>query len=413
MNIYNTILIVIFSAITHSKIQTCGKVYNIPSNCQDPTFVIFSPKGDLLATTSTRLQGDGAVTLLSVRDGKLSNAKSYILPSGTKPHGLAFSTDGFLLATANPDANSVTLFTVTAENTLINGKSYTLNSGSTFPQAVAFSPDGTLLATANSHSDNVTLFIVSAGILIDQTSYVLPSGSSSPKAVTFSPDGTLLATANSHSNSMTLFSVSEGSLDTGISYSISSSSKSPRSLAFSPDGMLLAVANYDSDDVTVFDIAGTRATGKKTYSLPSHSETPQSIAFSPDGSFLAIGKGSTYNLNFMAIFKVHDGELHDGTTYRLPPYVYPLSVAFSPNGSYLATGSISLEVGDNWISSRAIALLDTHDWCPEGDNSICPSYCIAGIISGASVFCAGFAIAALGLFRCRSTSSEQKPLLTA
>jgi DNA-binding beta-propeller fold protein YncE len=77
------------------------------------------------------------------------------------------------------------------------------------PVSVAFGPEraskpARLLATANMDDDSVSLFSVAAGGVLTSISPPVATGPK-PTAVAFSPDGRLLATANLGNNSVRMF----------------------------------------------------------------------------------------------------------------------------------------------------------------------------------------------------------------
>ena len=114
---------------------------------------------------------------------------------------MSFSSNGKLLATANFNDSTVSMFSVAANGALtqVTGSPFAL--GAT-PDALAFSPTSGLLAIANKSSATVSMFSVSAGgtlsqvagspFTIDATIGPLPN----PTSVAFSPSGGLLATAD-------------------------------------------------------------------------------------------------------------------------------------------------------------------------------------------------------------------------
>ena len=74
------------------------------------------------------------------------------------PVSLAFSTDGSLVAVANKDADTITMYGVDYTDNLLTQREALL-SGS-LPDYVTFSPTNTTLLAANSKANTVTIFSV-------------------------------------------------------------------------------------------------------------------------------------------------------------------------------------------------------------------------------------------------------------
>jgi uncharacterized repeat protein (TIGR01451 family) len=282
---------------------------------------------------------------------------------GSGPESIAFSPDGGLVATANYNTSSVSLFGV-AGGTLnpLAGSPFSTHgpdgSGS-FPAGVAFSPNGRLLATANLLSNDVSLFDVAGGTLHQVSGSPFSTNGSAaggdrPESVAFSPDGTLLATANVRSNDVSLFDVAGGTLHqvSGSPFSTNGSAaggSGPFSVAFSPDGGLLATANVSSNDVSLFDVAGRTLHQVPGSPFPTNgpdggASTPASVAFSPDGGLLAT---ADYGSSTVSLFNVAGGTLHQ--VPGSPFSIYgpagsgsnPRSVKFRPDRGLLATANTS------------------------------------------------------------------------
>lgn len=182
-----------------------------------PGAVTFSPTGsafDLLAVAD----GSNSVSMFTVGSGAVAPVPGSPFAVGTTPFSVAFSPNSALLATADLNADAVSVFSVsfTGKLTQVPGSPFAVGKG-TAPSSAAFSPGGALLATADfgnvtrggtyyGYSDHVSLFSASsAGALTPLSISPLTTGKGAD-AVAFSPDGFLLADADYIGNSTSVFS---------------------------------------------------------------------------------------------------------------------------------------------------------------------------------------------------------------
>jgi 6-phosphogluconolactonase (cycloisomerase 2 family) len=222
--------------------------------------------------------------------------------------------------------------------TQVSGSPFATDSG---PLSVAFSPGGGLLATANHDGNTVSVFSVnsSTGALTQVSGSSFATGTN-PFSVAFSPGGGLLAVANLGDNTVSVFSVnsSTGAL-TQVSGSPFATGSAPHSVAFSPGGGLLAVANVDDNTVSVFSVNSSTGALTQVSSSPFATGTnPFSVAFSPGGGLLAVANGSD---STVSVFSVNSstGALTQVSGSPLATGTNPFSVAFSPGGGLLATAN--------------------------------------------------------------------------
>ena len=237
-----------------------------------PFSVAFSPNGKLLATASF---SNDEVSLFSIdpSSGQLTPVVQSVAANadtGSGPCSLAFSPNGDLLATANFGDNTASVLAVdpsSGQLTPVTQSVATNADTGVGPYSVAFSPSGGLLATANYDSDTLSLFTVAAtsGQLTPVTQTVAANADtgSGPVSVAFSPNWGLLATANYDSDTVSLFTVdaATGQL-TPVSESPASNENTgtrPVGVAFSPNGGLLATANLSDDSLSVYTVTGPSA----------------------------------------------------------------------------------------------------------------------------------------------------------
>ena len=130
--------------------------FPLPVGCEHPFSIAISPDGAYLATANYSTHN---ITLFSLIGGVPSMPISKKLPQqGIQPVSIAFSPNGFHLATANFGTHDRSLFLVGANQTINDGKSYSLPIGSLNPTSIAFTPDGRYLATSNATSRDASMF---------------------------------------------------------------------------------------------------------------------------------------------------------------------------------------------------------------------------------------------------------------
>jgi 6-phosphogluconolactonase (cycloisomerase 2 family) len=228
----------------------------------------FSADGSLLAVAN---YDDGTVSMFAVdSSGALTEVAGSPFPSGGGPDSVAFSLQGGLLATANSLDGTVSVFSVSSTGTLTGVAGSPFAAGAT-PDAATFSSDGGLLAVANYDDGTVSMFSVSAGALTAVSGAPFTTGVN-PTWAAFSARGGLLATSNQGDNTASVFSVSSGGGLTPVNGSPFATGNAPNSVAFSPDGALLASADGNDGTTSVFAVAPpnpqiAEPAGGQTYKL--------------------------------------------------------------------------------------------------------------------------------------------------
>ncbi len=309
----------------------------------------------------------GLITLCALASSSASaaplftpvNGSPFATGAGTPgPASVAFSPSGGLLATANSNHATVSVFSVGTEGVLspVSGSPFATGIACapgngdvcTDPVSVAFSPSGGLLATASDVGERtVSVFSVgSRGALTPVTGSPFATGiGSSPRSVAFSPSGTLLATANLQNDTVSVFSVGSGGTLTPVGGSPFATGSQPNSVAFSPSGTLLATANANANasTISVFSVGSGGALTPVTGSpfATGAGSAPVSVAFSPSGTLLAAANFSGGNAGTVSVFSVGPGGAL--TPVSGSPFAAgkaPVSVAFSPSGTLLADANV-------------------------------------------------------------------------
>ena len=283
--------------------------------------VAFSPDGRLLATA-------GSTTVVSIDGREIVPESRDRLDSTVKLWDI---TDGSLTrAIGKPDISGV-----------INWERGSLGYICAFSaEAVAFSPDGKLLASG--HSDGVTtIWSAETGKAVRQ----LKGHDRNVDSVAFSPRGEKIATG-SRDGSIKVWDASTArQLDT-----FKGDHLGVWSVCFSPDGRKLAAACTDYS-VRLWSID----TSKQYRDLRGHEMSVLSVAFSPDGNTLASGGGD----GRINLWDIDSGVRKRSIREHAGPPVR--SVAYSPDGTLLASASLSVDGQRNRVlfwgvsSSRATA----------------------------------------------------------
>ena len=207
--------------------------------------------------------------------------------TGTAPGSVAFSPSGALVAVANVNSNTVSVFSVGSGGALtqVTGSPFATGDG---PGSVAFSPSGALLAIANLDDSTVSVFSVGSGGALTQVAGSPFTTGTAPESVAFSPSGALLAVANASTNTVSVFSVGSSGALTQVAGSPFATGTEPSSVAFSPSGALLATANFDANTVSVFSVGSGGALTQVAGSPFATGGFPNSVAFSPSSLLFAV-----------------------------------------------------------------------------------------------------------------------------
>jgi 6-phosphogluconolactonase (cycloisomerase 2 family) len=298
-----------------------------------PSSIAFSPDADgqhLLVTTNA---GDDSLSVFSVTEGGRLISAGAPVATGARPGSVAFSPDGRLLAVANVQGDSVSMFSTGDGGVTPIGDPEPTGDA---PTSLAFSPDGRMLVLVNSAAGSVSVFTVSeVGTLTAVGTPVFPG--KRPDTVAISPRGGLIVTTDTRGGSLSAFSLTPGGVLTAIG--TTPAPEHPNGVTFSPDGRMLMTGNVgtDLDPVSSVSLFAVSAAGGLTAvgaAMPTGFWV-DGIAFSPDGEFLALT--GLFDAQIAMYSVSATGDLTEVWASTVQPR--PLAVAFDPRGGLLVTAN--------------------------------------------------------------------------
>jgi WD40 repeat protein len=218
--------------------------------------VAFSPDGRLLATGAD----DGSVRLFDLTNPGHPRPLTVVRGAGTNDpiYTVAFAPDGKTIAAASVNTNSVQLWRLTSNDSLLRAGP-DLGGMASYPIGLAFTPDSRTLAIGNSDK-SVYLWDVASPARPRPLGAPLTGPSGQTWAVAFSPDGKTLA-AGANDGTVWLWNLADPA-HPALTATFSGLPGHVFSVVLSPDGSQLAAASYDDDTVRLWDTspAAARAT---------------------------------------------------------------------------------------------------------------------------------------------------------
>jgi len=257
-------------------------------------------------------QRDGTVIVLNLHSGKTRTLSGR---ASASINAVAFSRDGYTLASANQDG------TISVWNVRTGTFLETLTGHTAAAEEVAFSPDGRTLYTAGYDGSVIVWDLRGARRLGKPFRYTSPGrGGATGSAV--SPNGSIFA-VSPRPDYVRLW-------NTGTPTPIGPELRAPvgyvNDIAFSPDGKLVAAAG--SRQAVVWDTKTRQII--RVLQVGQHGAS--AVSFSPNGLTLAIGRKDSV----AALYDLRTGRIKA----RLPTDWSITDLAFSPDGKLLATASM-------------------------------------------------------------------------
>jgi DNA-binding beta-propeller fold protein YncE len=244
--------------------QLIQSLTNPESLLSEPQHAVFSPDGEKIVVANWTNQ---TLTIYKCEESGLLGKKPLaVIPAKGmlahhKPHGMAFSPCGNLLAIAYGAESyyrrAIALFCMTRMGCELASVVETAK----IPKGITFSPDGSCLLVTFSDANSLAIFNLDRQ---NQTILPIPrqiiqgaqSKISRPEDVKISPDGSYCAVTNSDQNTVTFYPFDQNSnwitqnTPSCVLQNPTSQLCFPHGIAFSPDGCFLAITQFGQISAT-------------------------------------------------------------------------------------------------------------------------------------------------------------------
>ncbi len=188
------------------------------------------------------------------------------VPVGTRPFGVAITTDATRAYVANSNFPGSLSVIDTTTNTVIA----TVEIPNDCPFAVAMTPDGTRAYVTRWCTSTVSAIDLSTNSVMD--TFAVGAG---PIGIAISPDGAFAYVACFNSNSVTVVNTATNTVVATVPVG-----DSPNWVAITPDGAFAYVTNPGSNNVSVIDTGTNTVVATVPVGL-----FPDGVAITPNGAF--------------------------------------------------------------------------------------------------------------------------------
>jgi WD40 repeat protein len=284
---------------------------------------VFSPDGKILATVDSGYNsGEASIRLWDWRTGQ--ELKKIQARPDIATH-LAFSPKGEVLASTSFNPTTITLWDVSTGQQL-----RTLAGFTNVVTQVAFSPDGKVLASISGDDDvsgvedAIKLWDWRTGQLFREIHVEAGSAAIMGTAFAFSPNGKTIAVTSYLGWEVTLWDdLGTGSARLTINVTKANVVGGVASIAFSPDGQM--IAGNIKNQLKIW----SAATGEELRTMEGYASQVSAIGLSADGALLASGNGDG---------TIRLWNLRQRQVSTLRGHTAPVeAVVFSPDGKTLAS----------------------------------------------------------------------------
>lgn len=273
--------------------------------------VDFHPKRNLFCATYTHANQVVLYKISPTNQPEIVQSLNNPSAQLSEPQHAIFSPDGEKIVVANWTNQTLTIYQSEPNGIFCTKPAVLISSPHCLarhkPHGIAFSPCGNLLAiaygAAESYGRAIALFRLAGDCKLVSLLEEIPG---IPKGITFSPDGTSLLVTFSSTNSLVIFNLDRENqtilpIPRQIVRGQETQISRPEDVKISPDGNYCAITNSDQHTVTFYSFDST--SNRVTQNVPIYTlENPEArlcfphgIAFSSDGSLLLVSEFGPIN----------------------------------------------------------------------------------------------------------------------
>lgn len=299
--------------------------------------------------TATPVSTSALMQLTVIDVDNVSKIRQVAHVEGSRIAGLAWSSNGKLLAIAN--ANGISLYSVASI-----ALSRSLGADRTID--VAFKPNGTILASSGTDSSRnvVRLWNPETGSLLNTL-----KGDNLITSLSFSPNGDILATGEGDDLNGIAGVIQLWDVATSVQLAkLEVGKQMVTSIAFSPNGEILASSSKDRV-IRLWNLK----TKTVQSTLQGYTDLVGNVTFNPDGTLLAFGDIDEYMHGNIRLWDVIKGVEYPKLQTEEGEIT---SLSFSSKGSLLASGAYDGRLRLwNISTGKQVIALDAH---PHGETIV-------------------------------------------